>query len=116
SQLFHNRYGGVVPEIASREHTKNLLTIVDEALKQAEISIKEVDMVAATSEPGLIGALLVGLNFGKSIAASLNIPFVPVNHIQAHLYSNFLEDKKPSFPFLSLIVSGGHTLLVKVDD
>lgn len=116
SQLFHNRYGGVVPEIASREHTKNILIITEEALKQANITIKDVDLIAATTEPGLIGALLVGLNFGKSIAASLNIPFVPVNHIQAHLYSNFLGDQKPGFPFLSLIVSGGHTLLVKVDD
>ncbi len=116
SQLFHNRYGGVVPEIASREHTKNIITVVDEALKKAGKSIKDIELVASTSEPGLIGALLVGLNFGKATALSLGVPFVPVNHIMAHLYSNFLEKEKPAFPFLSLIVSGGHTLLIKVDD
>ena len=116
SQLFHNHYGGVVPEIASREHTKNIITVVEEALNKAGKNIKDIELVASTSEPGLIGALLVGLNFGKATALSLGVPFVPVNHIMAHLYSNFLGKDKPSFPFLSLIVSGGHTILIKVDD
>ena len=116
SQLFHTDFGGVVPEMASREHTKNIITITQEALKQANLGINDIDLVAATTEPGLIGALLVGMNFGKALASSLDIPFVPVNHIYAHLYSNFLEEEKPGFPFLSLIVSGGHTMLIKVDD
>jgi N6-L-threonylcarbamoyladenine synthase len=115
SQLFHNRYGGVVPEIASREHTKNIVLIAEEALKQANLSINDIELITATTEPGLIGALLVGMNFGKALAASADIPFVPVNHIHAHIYSNFLGEEKPDFPFLSLVVSGGHTLLVKVD-
>lgn len=116
SQLFHTDFGGVVPEMASREHTKNITAITEEAIRQANISLNDVDIVAATTEPGLIGALLVGMNFGKALASSLDVPFVPVNHIQAHLYSNFLEENKPKFPFLSLIVSGGHTILIKVDD
>lgn len=116
SQLFHTDFGGVVPEMASREHTKNIITITQEALKQANLGIKDMNLVAATTEPGLIGALLVGMNFGKALASSLEIPFVPVNHIHSHLYSNFLEEEKPQFPFLSLIVSGGHTILIKADD
>jgi N6-L-threonylcarbamoyladenine synthase len=116
SQLFHTDFGGVVPEMASREHTKNIITITQEALKQANLGIKDINLVAATTEPGLIGALLVGMNFGKALASSLEIPFVPVNHIHSHLYSNFLEEEKPQFPFLSLIVSGGHTILIKADD
>lgn len=116
SQLFHTDFGGVVPEMASREHTKNIIAITQEALKQANLTVNDINLVAATTEPGLIGALLVGMNFGKALASSLDIPFVPVNHIQAHLYSNFLEEEKPDFPFLSLIVSGGHTILIKVDN
>ena len=116
SQLFHNDFGGVVPEMASRAHTKNIIPVTNEALKQARISLDQIDLVTATTEPGLIGALLVGMNFGKAVASSLGVPFVPVNHIQAHLYSNFLEEDKPGFPFLSLIVSGGHTILIKADD
>jgi N6-L-threonylcarbamoyladenine synthase len=118
SQLFHSEWGGVVPEIASREHLKNIVTVtqraLNEALKKAQVSMNDVNLIGATSEPGLIGALLVGLNYGKAIAASRNIPFVPVNHIQAHLYSPFIENNV-QFPYLCLIVSGGHTLLVKVD-
>lgn len=116
SQLFHSKYGGVVPEVASREHLKKITEVTEEALKKAEVNLNEINIVAATSEPGLIGALLVGLNFGKSLAMCLNVPFVPVNHIQSHLYSNFLEKQKAEFPFISLIVSGGHTLLILVEE
>jgi N6-L-threonylcarbamoyladenine synthase len=116
SQQFHSKYGGVVPEIASREHLKSLPEITKSALSKAKIEINEIDVIACTSEPGLVGALLIGLNFSKSMAFSLNKPFVPVNHIQAHLYSSFLNHKKPKFPFISLIVSGGHTLLILVKD
>ncbi len=116
SQLFHSKYGGVVPEVASREHLNKIIEISEEALKRASVSLSSIELISATSEPGLIGALLVGLNFGKSLAMSLDIPFVPVNHIQAHLYSNFLGAQKAHFPFIGLIVSGGHTLLILVDD
>lgn len=116
SQLFHSEYGGVVPEIASRAHVKNILTITQKALEDSGNTLADIDAIAATTEPGLIGALLVGMNFGKSIAVSLGKPFIPVNHIHAHLYSNFLGETKPSFPFVSLIVSGGHTMLVLVKD
>jgi len=114
SQLFHSDFGGVVPEIASREHLRNLPEILNKALEKSEINISEIDLVACTSEPGLVGALLIGLNFSKSLAISLNIPYIPVNHIQAHLYSSFLQKESLEFPFISLIVSGGHTLLILV--
>jgi N6-L-threonylcarbamoyladenine synthase len=116
SQLFHSEFGGVVPEIASREHLNKIVELTQRALSESQISHEKIDIVAATSEPGLIGALLIGLNFAKSIAVSLKVPFVPVNHIQAHIYSSFISDNKPEFPFISLIVSGGHTLLIKVED
>jgi len=114
--MFHSEFGGVVPEIASREHLSRISQVTEEALHEANVSIKDIDIIAATSGPGLIGALLIGLNFAKSMAATLNIPFVPVNHIHAHLYSAFIQENKPKFPLLSLIVSGGHTLLVLVED
>lgn len=116
SQLYHSKFGGVVPEVASREHLKKITEITDEALNKSGKKLKDLDLICATSEPGLIGALLIGLNFGKSLSAVLNIPFVPVNHIQAHLYSNFLCGQKAEFPFLGLIISGGHTLLILVED
>ena len=116
SQLFHSKFGGVVPEIASREHLKKIVEITEEALLKSKKSLNDIELIAATSEPGLIGALLIGLNFAKSLAASLSLPFVTVNHIQAHIYSTFLNQKKPEFPFISLIVSGGHTLLILVED
>lgn len=114
SQLFHSKYGGVIPEVASREHLKKISNVTEEALSKANIKLKEIDLITATSEPGLIGALLIGFNFAKSLSLSLNKPFVPVNHIQAHLYSNFLSGQKKEFPFLGLIVSGGHTILILV--
>ncbi|MEP7146717.1 MAG: tRNA (adenosine(37)-N6)-threonylcarbamoyltransferase complex transferase subunit TsaD [bacterium] len=116
SQLFHSKYGGVVPEVASREHLKKIIDITDEALKESQVDLTGIDLIAATNEPGLIGALLVGLNFAKTLSVTLNKPFVPVNHIQAHLYSNFLGGQKAEFPFIGLIVSGGHTLLILVED
>jgi N6-L-threonylcarbamoyladenine synthase len=115
SQLVHQQYGGIVPELASRAHQRLIVPVVDEALKTASIDKTELDGVAATYGPGLVGALLVGLNFGKALAYGLKIPFIGVNHMEAHLYSNFIGESKPDFPFLGLIVSGGHTQLVLVE-
>jgi N6-L-threonylcarbamoyladenine synthase len=114
SQLVHQKYGGVVPELASRAHQRLIIEVVDEALTKAGVSKKEIDGVAATRGPGLVGALLVGLSFGKSLAYGLGKPFTGVNHMEGHLYSNFLTDPAPGYPFLSLVVSGGHTMLVHV--
>jgi N6-L-threonylcarbamoyladenine synthase len=116
SQLSHIEFGGVVPEIASREHLNKIVELTDKALSESNVNLNEINLVSATSEPGLVGALLIGLSFAKSIAASLNVPFIPVNHIQAHIYSSFINTDKPEFPFISLIVSGGHTLLLLVED
>lgn len=115
SQISHSRWGGVVPELASREHLKNIVYIMNKALEDAKVNLNEIELVAAANEPGLIGALLIGVSFAKSIAITLEVPFVPVNHIQSHLYSSFIEGAKPDFPFISLIVSGGHTLLILVE-
>jgi len=116
SQLFHEKYGGVVPELASRAHMKLIVPIVNEALKEAGTSKEGVDGVAATYGPGLIGSLLIGLNFAKAFAYARRIPFVGVNHMEGHLFSNFLSNSKsvPEYPFICLIVSGGHTQLVYV--
>jgi len=116
SQLSHCDWGGVIPEIASREHLREIVNLTNELFEKSDYSIKDIELIACTNEPGLIGALLIGMSFGKSLAAGLSVPFVPVNHIQAHLYSSFLEEVRPPFPFLSLIVSGGHTILVLVED
>lgn len=114
SQLVHIRYGGVVPELASRAHQRLIVPVVEDALEKAGITKHAIDGVAATAGPGLVGALLVGLNFAKSLSYGLQVPFTGVNHMEGHLYSNFLTDRKPTNPFLSLIVSGGHTMLVHV--
>ncbi|MEN8191961.1 MAG: tRNA (adenosine(37)-N6)-threonylcarbamoyltransferase complex transferase subunit TsaD [Bacteroidota bacterium] len=116
SQDFHVEYGGVVPELSSRAHLQMIEPLVKQALEEASITKYEIDLVAATAGPGLIGALLVGLNFGKALAYSLNKPFVSVNHIEGHVFSGFLMDEKPEFPYLCLVVSGGHTLLLLVKD
>ncbi len=116
SQDFHIKYGGVVPELSSRAHLQIIAPLFKQALEVANIKKEDIDVVAATAGPGLIGALLVGLNFGKALAYSLNKPFVTVNHIEGHIYSGFLMDKKPEFPILTLVVSGGHTLLLLVED
>lgn len=114
SQLFHGEFGGVVPELASRAHLRSILPIITQAMDDAGIAFTELDAVAATQGPGLIGSLLVGLNAGKGIALSRNIPFLPIHHIEAHLFSPFLQDPQPQFPYLGLVVSGGHTLLIEV--
>ena len=115
SQDFHSKYGGVVPELSSRAHLQIVIPLVKDALKKADMNMNDIDVVCATAGPGLIGALLVGLTFAKGLAYSLNKPFVPVNHIEGHIYSGFLMEEKPEFPFLALVVSGGHTLLLLVE-
>jgi len=105
----HHKYGGVVPELASRMHIEAIVPVVDEAIKKAGIEISDIDGVAATRGPGLIGALLVGFSFAKSFAFARHLPFAGVNHLEAHIYSLFLMDEKPEFPFIALVVSGGHT-------
>lgn len=112
NQTVHEQYGGVVPELASRAHMQNIVPVVDVALKQANVTLHEVDAVAFTEAPGLIGSLLVGSGFAKSLAMALNKPLITVHHMQAHVLANLIEDPKPSFPFLCLTVSGGHTQIV----
>ncbi|MGD8779367.1 MAG: tRNA (adenosine(37)-N6)-threonylcarbamoyltransferase complex transferase subunit TsaD [Ignavibacteria bacterium] len=114
SQDFHKEYGGVVPELSSRAHLEIILPLVKQALKKASIILNDIDVICATAGPGLIGALLVGLTFAKGLSLSLNKPFIPVNHIEGHIFSGFLMKEKPEFPFLCLVVSGGHTLLLNV--
>ncbi len=115
SQLVHSLYGGVVPELASRAHQRLIVQVVQAALERAGTDRSGIDAVAATYGPGLAGALLVGLNFAKALAFGLAVPFVGVNHMEGHLYSNFLGEQGLRYPFLSLIVSGGHTMLVHVE-
>ncbi|PIU44561.1 MAG: tRNA (adenosine(37)-N6)-threonylcarbamoyltransferase complex transferase subunit TsaD [Ignavibacteriales bacterium CG07_land_8_20_14_0_80_59_12] len=115
TQLVHHRYGGVVPEMASRAHQKLIVPIVRQALETAGVRIDEIHAVAAVYGPGLIGSLIVGLNFAKAFSLARGIPFIAVNHLVAHLYSNFLEEDKPEFPYVALIVSGGHTILSFVE-
>lgn len=112
----HQAYGGVVPEIASRKHLENVNVLLDQALKEAKVSWEEIDLVAATRGPGLVGALLVGVAAAKSVAVALNLPFIGVNHLVGHVYANFLEHPGLSFPFLALVVSGGHTCIVEMNE
>lgn len=112
----HKRYGGVVPEIASRRHTESISTVVAEAIAQAGLTPGEIDAVAVTFAPGLIGALLVGVNFAKGLALQLGVPLIPVHHLRAHLAANYLGDASLEPPFLCLLVSGGNTLLAEVKD
>ncbi|MBP8192143.1 MAG: tRNA (adenosine(37)-N6)-threonylcarbamoyltransferase complex transferase subunit TsaD [Chitinophagales bacterium] len=116
NQKVHELYGGVVPELASREHTKNIIPVVAEALKKAGVSKKDINAVAFTRGPGLMGSLLVGGIFAKSYAQAQQIPLIDVNHMQAHVLAHFIDDPKPKFPFLCLTVSGGHTQIVLVKD
>lgn len=116
SQLAHREFGGVVPELASREHERLIVSVVQRALEDANITKSDLDLVAATAGPGLIGAVLVGLNFAQAFAYALQKPFVPINHIEAHIFSTFIEPPVPNFPFISLTVSGGHTMLALVQD
>ncbi len=116
TQKVHEQFGGVVPELASRAHQQNIVPVVEQALKQANVSAKELSAVAFTQGPGLLGALLVGASFAKGMALSLGIPLIGVHHMQAHILAHFIDQPKPSFPFLCLTVSGGHTQLVLVKD
>ena len=115
SQSVHQQYGGVVPELASRDHLKKIVPVVREALTQAGISPSQIDAVAATSRPGLAGALLVGFCFARGLAQSLDVPFVSVNHVEAHAQAAFLGDPELKVPAVALVVSGGHTSLFHID-
>ncbi|MEO0136556.1 MAG: tRNA (adenosine(37)-N6)-threonylcarbamoyltransferase complex transferase subunit TsaD [candidate division WOR-3 bacterium] len=114
SQIAHTRFGGVVPELAARNHIKILLPLIKIALETAGIELDKIDLIAATRGPGLLGSLLTGLSFAKSLAIGLKKPFVGVNHLEGHIYSLFLKKEKPEYPYLVLLVSGGHTELIYV--
>ncbi len=119
NQKIHEEYGGVVPELASRAHQKNIVPVVAQALKKAEITKNDLQAIAFTRGPGLMGSLLVGTSFAKSMAFGLDIPLIDVNHMQAHILAHFIEEadfKKPPFPFLAMTISGGHTQIVKVSN
>lgn len=119
NQKVHQSYGGVVPELASRAHQQNIVPVVNEALKQAKIPKENLSAIAYTRGPGLMGSLLVGSSFAKSLSLALNIPLIEINHMQAHILAHFIEDaneSSPEFPFLCLTVSGGHTQIVKLTD
>lgn len=114
SQAIHAQYGGIVPEVASRMHQENIALIVDAALQKAGVTKAELDAIACTAGPGLMGSLTVGLSFAKAMALALDIPFLSVNHMRAHVLSHFIEEPRPAFPFLCLTVSGGHTQILLV--
>ena len=117
NQLIHERYGGVVPELASRSHQENIVHVVNSAISKANVELKDIDAIAFTQGPGLLGSLLVGASFAKSFALARKIPLIAVHHMKAHILAHFIDDagnKKPEFPFLCLTVSGGHTQIVKV--
>ncbi|MFT6749424.1 MAG: N6-L-threonylcarbamoyladenine synthase, partial [Flavobacterium sp.] len=118
TQKIHEQYGGVVPELASRAHLQNIVPVVEIALKNAGISKEQLSAIAYTQGPGLMGSLLVGSSFAKSLSLALNIPLIAVNHMHAHILAHFIDEKeyeKPNFPFLALTISGGHTQIVKVN-
>jgi N6-L-threonylcarbamoyladenine synthase len=114
SQMVHNRYGGVVPELASREHIRTIVPVVRAALDQAKISSEKIEAVAVTYGPGLVGSLLIGLSFAKALSYSLDIPLIGINHIEGHIFADFLEHPEISSPFVCLVISGGHSNLVYV--
>lgn len=118
TQAIHEKYGGVVPELASRSHQENIVPVVDTAIQKSGIQLTEIDAIAFTQGPGLMGSLVVGTSFAKALALALNKPLIPVHHMKAHILAHFIEDageKKPHFPFLCLTVSGGHTQIVQVN-
>ncbi|MBN8700223.1 MAG: tRNA (adenosine(37)-N6)-threonylcarbamoyltransferase complex transferase subunit TsaD [Chitinophagales bacterium] len=115
NQTVHEQFGGVVPELASRAHMQNIVPVVDAALKTANCSLQDIDAIAFTQAPGLIGSLLVGTQFAKSLSLALDKPLIAVHHMQAHVLANLIPDERPSFPFLCLTVSGGHTQIVRCD-
>lgn len=112
----HQKYGGVVPEVAARAHIENILPVITEALNESKTKLSDIDYIAVTSGPGLVGSLIVGVEAAKALSLSLNIPIVPLNHLEGHLYANFLEKVKPKFPVVALLVSGGHTILVLMEN
>jgi N6-L-threonylcarbamoyladenine synthase len=117
NQLIHERYGGVVPELAGRSHQENIVHVVNSAISKANVELKDIDAIAFTQGPGLFGSLLVGASFAKSFALARKIPLIAIHHMKAHILAHFIDDagdKKPEFPFLCLTVSGGHTQIVKV--
>lgn len=119
TQKIHEEYGGVVPELASRAHQQNIVPVVHQALKKANITKEQLNAIAFTRGPGLMGSLLVGTSFAKSLAYGLNIPLIDVNHMQGHILAHFIDEEgfnKPPFPFLAMTISGGHTQIVKVDN
>lgn len=115
TQQIHEGFGGVVPEWASRKHQVNITPLIDHVIKEANIQLSDLDAIAFTRGPGLLGSLIVGVSFAKSLALSLDIPMIEVHHMKAHIMAHFIEDPKPNFPFLCLTVSGGHTQIVKVN-
>ncbi len=117
SQAIHEQYGGVVPELASRAHQQNIIPVVDAALKKAALTLKDIDLIAFTQGPGLMGSLVVGTAFAKSLSLALNKPMVAVHHMHAHILAHFINEgvPVPGFPFICMTVSGGHTQLVRVD-
>lgn len=116
SQQVHARYGGVVPELASRQHLQHIVEVVQEAMHASGIEMNQLNALAFTAGPGLIGSLLVGSSFAKALAVSLDVPVISVHHMQAHVHAHFISDRTPEFPFLCLTVSGGHTQIVLVKD
>jgi N6-L-threonylcarbamoyladenine synthase len=118
NQLIHNQYGGVVPELASRAHQQNIVPVIDAALRKANIQKEQLSAIAFTQGPGLMGSLLVGSSFAKSMSLALQVPLIAVNHMHAHILAHFIDEdgfEKPGFPFLALTISGGHTQIVRVD-
>ncbi|BDU27175.1 MULTISPECIES: tRNA (adenosine(37)-N6)-threonylcarbamoyltransferase complex transferase subunit TsaD [unclassified Flavobacterium] len=118
NQLIHNQYGGVVPELASRAHQQNIVPVIDAALRKANVQKEQLSAIAFTQGPGLMGSLLVGTSFSKSLSLALDIPLIAVNHMHAHILAHFIDEEgydKPEFPFLALTISGGHTQIVKVN-
>ena len=116
SQHIHRQYGGVVPELASRAHQKNIVTVTEHALQEAHIRKSELQAIAFTQGPGLLGSLMVGASFAKGMSLALDIPLIAVNHMEAHVMAHFIPERKPAFPFLCLTVSGGHTEIILVKD
>jgi N6-L-threonylcarbamoyladenine synthase len=114
NQTIHQNYGGVIPELASRVHQQNIVPVIQQALSDAKVNKKDLNAVAFTRGPGLLGSLLVGVSFAKSFALGLDLPLIAVNHMHAHILAHFIDNPKPSFPFLCLTVSGGHTQIVLV--
>lgn len=112
--VIHRKFGGVVPEIASRKHIENIMPVIDAALREAKVTLEQIDAVAVTYGPGLVGALLVGLSAAKALAWATNKPLIGVNHLEGHVFANFLADETLKPPFMALVVSGGHTALLKV--